>query len=380
MIQKSYTQFILEKLENQILCLIEESVFVMSDNLYKLINDMSDGGDRQPQTDDPVKEIARIFIRLELEDVDSNVSYLDLSADNSTISFIDADKGDKYRKENEVTIKKLFDSDIGKNNIRVGRLVRKVIDVYNKKFNKSVEFSDSDIELFVNSYKSHYDYKNNKMSNFKILKGSDVSSAYLDSNYSNNKGTLGNSCMKYEDCQSYFELYKKSESCRLLVLYCPNKKITGRAILWETVDGLKLMDRIYTNDDSDVNLFIKWAVENGYLYKIQRTVFNDGTKDIQIEATIKVFGKIKNGYFPYLDTFKYFYPEEEVIRNYKKEGHYVILEDTTGDVLCYNCDQSGYVECDVCHGYGLADESKCKRCGGDEVITCNRCGGFSKVD
>jgi hypothetical protein len=380
MIQKSYNEFILEKIEDQIIYLIEESVFVMSDDLYKLINDMSDGGDRQPQTDDPVKEIARIFIRLELENVDSNVSYLDLSVDNNTISFIDADKGDKYRKENEITIKKLFDSDIGKNNIRVGRLVRKVIDVYNRKFNKSVEFSDSDIELFVNSYKSHYDYKNNKMSNFRVLKGSDISSAYLDSNYSNNKGTLGNSCMKYEDCQSYFELYTKSESCRLLVLYCPNKKITGRAILWETVDGLKLMDRIYTNDDSDVNLFIKWAVENGYLYKIQRTVFNDGTKDIQIEATIKVFGKIKNGYFPYLDTFKYFYPEEEVIRNYKKEGHYVILEDTTGDVLCYNCDQSGYVECDVCHGYGLADESKCTRCGGDEVITCNRCGGFSKVD
>jgi hypothetical protein len=386
MIQKSYNEFILEKIEDQIIYLIEESVFIMSDDLYNLMKDISGDGDRQPISDDPVKEIARVFMRLELEDVDSDSSYLDLSDDNQTIKFLIADKADKYRKEKNLTIKQLIaDDSIARNSIRVGRLVRKVIDVYNKKFDDDLKFTDADIESFVNKYKAHYDYKSNKMSNFKVLKGTSIADAYFEDNYSNKKGTLGSSCMRYDDCQTYFDLYTQSDSCSLLVLYCPDKKISGRALLWETIDGVKLMDRIYTNNDSDVKLFEKWASDNGYLCKINQTYFGNDKEEREVKATIKTYkidlndsSASKYEKFPYLDTFRYYYWNEGVLRNYNTEsGYYVLLEDTDGDCLCRRCDEMGEIDCKYCHGYSVIDgEEKCDKCE-NGVVKCDRCGGFA---
>lgn len=384
MIQKSYNQFILEKVEDQILYLIEESVFIMSDDLYNLMKYISGGDvDRRHISNDPVKEIARIFIRLELEDVDSDSSYLDLSDNNQTIKFLNADKADKYRKDKNLTIKQLIaDDSIARNSIRVGRLVRKIIDVYNKKFDDDLKFTDADIESFVNKYKAYYDYKSNKMSNFKILSGNSIVDAYLEDNYSSDKSSLGSSFMRYDECQSYFDLYTQSDSCSLLVLYSPDKKVSGRALLWKTIDGFKLMDRIYANNDSDIELFEKWANENDYFYKLNQVYFENNGHRKEFKATIKTYkidlSDAKYEKFPYLDTFKYYYWQDGFLRNYNTEsGYYVLLEATTGDCLCRYCDELGEVNCDLCGGYGFTNsEDKCTNCSNGH-IKCTRCGGFS---
>jgi hypothetical protein len=45
--------------------------------------------------------------------------------------------------------------------------------------------------------------------------------------------------------------------------------LLGRAILWD-LDSIKLMDRIYTTNDEDLQFHFKWGTENGFLYKANK--------------------------------------------------------------------------------------------------------------
>jgi hypothetical protein len=44
-------------------------------------------------------------------------------------------------------------------------------------------------------------------------------------------------------------------------------KISGRAIIWTLDDGMVFMDRVYTVNDSDVELFKMYAKQKGWAYK-----------------------------------------------------------------------------------------------------------------
>jgi hypothetical protein len=147
----------------------------------------------------------------------------------------------------------------------------------------------------------------------------------------------------------------------------PNNKIMARALVWTLVNGDKFMDRVYTNRDSDENIFIKWAVENKAIYKSTQNsnqsgpfVTKEGEKGLELEVMFKPIKlSMKKLYsYPYLDTLKYFYWEEGILRNWTSDtfGHYIKLEDTDGLPQCFSCSGSS-----------------------DPDYTCNRCGGFSDV-
>lgn len=413
---KSYTEFLLEKKENDLLELLNEAVFIMAPEMSDIIDELYN-------SEEGYSKIAKCFYMLDMEDIDTQISYLNLGDDNSTITFLKPEKVDKIRKEKEWTINDVWVNVKG-NGIRVGRLTRKVIELYNKsrsvKTTKAtnssisdVKFTDQEIEKFVNAYKSQYDFNNNIMDNFSLVSSEDdIKEAYLEDNYYSGDGTLGGSCMRNDDAQNYLELYHNT-SVNLLVLKSANNKIMGRSVIWTLSDGRKFMDRTYTNRDSDVDLFIKYAQENRYIYKAEQdsrahTYFYEpgdnynNSSFIQLESKVYEFSIGNNGgeEFPYMDTMKYLYWEEGIIRNYKdKSNYYIKLEDVDGWCDCAECDGEGreecnkcdgdgnntcedcrgygYEECSRCNGYG---DNMCKECDGDEEVECEECDGEGYID
>lgn len=390
MVQRSYLEFISEKMENDLLELLNESLFIMSSKMGEIINDLYND-------DEDYSKIAKCFYIMDMEDVDTSVSYLDLGDDNSSITFLNPDKMQKIRYEKGWTISDIYKNVKG-NAIKVGRLTKKVIEIYNKSNNKDLKFTDKEIEKFVNAYKAQYDFTNNAMDNFNLLsKDDDIKWAYLEDNYFNEDGTLGGSCMRYEDAQYYFDLYTET-SVNILVFSAPNKKVMGRAVIWTLTDGRKFMDRVYTNRDSDVDLFIKYAKENKFIYKKCQNSTADTTfytpeddyyKDIPLNLESKV-QKFNLNYredqsFPYMDTMKFLYWREGVIRNrdYGYSSYYVQLEDTDGWCDCHGCGNDGKVECSDCDGRGQQECSSCDGqgwtncgdCDGQGSITCSNCSG-----
>lgn len=174
----------------------------------------------------------------------------------------------------------------------IGRWVRHIFNDV-----RQTPIKNEDLENFVNAYKSTYDKVSKGTEKFELVKGEDIRYWYLEDRYEEVRGQLGNSCMRYQRCQKYLDIYVENpEVCSLLILKGDTPdKIIGRALIWTIHDGpgvagRKFMDRIYTINDSDRLLFEAYAKENdilrsqSYTYKI----------------------KVKEGrydYYPYMDTF-----------------------------------------------------------------------------
>jgi hypothetical protein len=264
------------------------------------------------------------------------------------------------------------DVDVNKSEMRIGRFIRAIL----QKFKK--EFTDSDIESFVNTYKSILDFDKSKFDLFEIIKGRDIKKYYNEKTYLNQKGSLGASCMKYDRCQKYLNIYCDNEDvCSLLILkdIDDKSKIIGRSLIWETSIG-KFMDRIYYIKDSDVNLFTKYAKDNNMYFKASSNY----------NAEQKITIQLKNfefKYYPYMDTFKYLALDGELsnivnIVNTKKEFYFLEQtfgghNSTLGDV-CTDCLGSEEVECYDCDGDGRNSIGRiCPNCSGHGYIPCSYC-------
>lgn len=209
-----------------------------------------------------------------------------------------------------------------RNNIKVGRLVRSVLTA------AEIKFTDKEIEDFVNAYKSVYDIMNDAFLKFRLVESDDISYWYNMSNYECDESTLGSSCMANVS-EKYFEIYTSNKNCRLLILHSDNgtiqngkyvsNKIKGRALVWTTEQGDIFMDRIYTNYDSDVSLFQKYAFENGWWSKsIQNSShrFNvtNGATSKSAEYTVKLENSRFDRY-PYVDSLSYINFDDKIISN-----------------------------------------------------------------
>lgn len=347
-------------------------------------------------------KIALIFIKLsEISGAQSAV-ILDISSSNKHILFLD----NKSKRETE---------------IRIGKLVKWIVDLYNSKFGTNFNFTPVEIEQFVNLYKSNYDYEFNRESNFKIVSGSEINFWYDENNYADNNGPLGNSCMKYSHINHFMDVYADCKNVKMLILLNPEGLLTGRALLWSAKcispmhGDIHFMDRIYTSSDSDVFLFLKWAEDNNYAYKHRQSSMPEDILEICIPGsnwkpvTVELecqwhkipFEDREEEFYPYMDTLKYFYWKEGVLRNFIKKGsYYVILGETNGWCSwCKFCntggqygDGDGREDCSACMGtgrmdrdalQGRADEPRialdawCIDCRGEGSLPCSVCGGFS---
>ena len=219
---------------------------------------------------------------------------------------------------------------------RPGKIFQKLI---------SKEFKQYDWEQFVNRFKATMCCSNN----FEIVEGEQITYWYNSDHYYRCEGTLGNSCMKYDECENFFKIYE--DNAKMLIC-TKNGMLTGRALVWE-VDGVTLLDRIYTCYDYLENCFIEYAKERKWWIRANNCLLNNGDNqewktpdDNYTESTDREFRihlKDHYDYFPYVDSFRYYNGDKcistnDVFSNYlsNTDGNY----DGGCRWECYNCGAS----------------------------------------
>jgi hypothetical protein len=195
--------------------------------------------------------------------------------------------------------------------------------------------------------------------------------------------------MKYSKCQNYFDIYTKTDSVSMLVMKSPvSDTIIGRALLWdfncecgecECGEVKKVMDRIYTTQDDEYQVFFKkWADKNGYIYKTNQNWASTLQFDTNFVTSEHRFGIKVNlkdiDRYPYLDTFKWLDVNASILYNYRPEyfindidtfrllaspdGRYTEIDyikfdnidrdwDYPANLVCY--DGENYTGSDNCH-------------------------------
>ena len=166
---------------------------------------------------------------------------------------------------------------------------------------------------------------------FSVVRGESIRRLYHYDAYESDCGSLGASCMRYDSCQDYMDLYVENrEKVSMLAMKNSEDGLIGRAILWD-FDGYKIMDRIYTTNDEKYAFYFKeWAKKNNYLYKSGQNWFDtmnfdgpDGKKQT-LKLAIKLASFDYHRY-PYMDTFKFYSPDAGTFSNYQPEGRFYTI-------------------------------------------------------
>ncbi len=169
---------------------------------------------------------------------------------------------------------------------------------------------------------------------FDLVSGDDIKWGYHEDNYYNSEGSLGSSCMRYEETQEYIQLYADyPRQISLLVLKNNDNKIRGRALVWKCYsddEEITFMDRIYTDNSNFEEYFKMYAERRGWWYKDYQSRDNwksfrcPDNYSIATEACIEITLKNAKGkLFPYTDTFIGGYSEDfDIILQNNSYGTY----------------------------------------------------------
>ncbi len=163
---------------------------------------------------------------------------------------------------------------------------------------------------------------------FKVVKGESIRSLYHYDAYESDCGSLGASCMRYDNCQGLMDIYvENSDIISMLAMKNEDGGLIGRALLWD-FDGYKIMDRIYTTNDEKYAFYFKeWATKNNYLFKSAQNWFDTmnferiGDKKQKLKLEIKL-GSSEYRRYPYMDTFKFYSPDKGTFSNFQPEGRF----------------------------------------------------------
>jgi hypothetical protein len=233
-----------------------------------------------------------------------------------------------------------------RNSTGIGRLVNQIF---------PGKYSSKEVEEFVNNFKNLNKPGENK---FILVKGEDIRKYYLVSNYEEEAGDLGNSCMRYDKCQKYLDIYvENTEIVQLLVYLNEEDKVLGRALVWKLNDHKSsdieeaefFMDRIYGKDDSITKLFKDYSDEMGWArrtysgYSQVRDITYKGENHNWIDIRIRL-DKAKFNYYPYMDTFKRLDVDNRLLYNDDNEDQDWGLTCTDGTYEDYSGVWSDYYD------------------------------------
>lgn len=250
--------------------------------------------------DTPIKDkVNKLSYKIGDLDVRTNINYIGLSPNSNTeISFIPDSQFQRYL-SSYADIKNK-----SKSYSNAGRAFRQLLISF------EIPFNDKDIEIFVNEYKAYWDsiYSNKK---FEIVKGDEILKWYLESNYSSQKSTLGNSCMKYPQRNHFMKLYAQNPDTISMCVVKEDDKISARCIIWTLENGKTYLDRIYYTEDSLVSFItdnvVKLHSKDFYSYDI-------GNLPQDMVVNLK---KVDFERYPYADVMRYVYQK---LINGKIEG------------------------------------------------------------
>lgn len=129
---------------------------------------------------------------------------------------------------------------------------------------------------------------------YEELKGEDIRWAYHEDNYYAHSGDLGNSCMRYDKCQEYLDIYVENPEKISLAVLKKEGKIAARSLLWDIRDtkGAIYHDRIYFIDEKT-----KLTLEA----KLQSLDYKDAYRGDNLEVRLN---KVNFHYYPYMDSFR----------------------------------------------------------------------------
>lgn len=222
-----------------------------------------------------------------------------------------------------------------------GRVIKKLM-----KF----DYKERDIEIFNNLLKAHMI----STGNFKIVEGSDITKYYHEDTYYKISGTLGNSCMRYDECSNYFGIYE--DHAKMLVCF-KNGLVMGRALVWE-VNGITYMDRVYTCEDYIEEQFFTYAKENGWYVRDCNGLLHSGDNQVWISPNgeniyrnLKIVLKQHYDYMPYVDSFRYYDPNDNSINTCSTNGC-INLDSTDGNYEGYP------YACDCCGDIYMSDDEE----------------------
>jgi hypothetical protein len=192
------------------------------------------------------------------------------------------------------------------------------------------KYTKSEIESFTNAIRA-FSIEN---LTFKLVWGEDIRKSYNNNNYAlKDGGSLGDSCMSYEECSDYLDIYVDNpDKIKLLILVDEFGKIHGRSLIWTLDDGRIFMDKPYVlMENSNENLFKDYASKSGYIRKWDLKCGNtleifDGS-DKKIEFIKIYLGPKDYDYYPYVDTFKWYNPETGYIQNYYSDDFITLNSD-----------------------------------------------------
>ena len=281
--------------------------------------------------------LVKLSTRADMRVTDHVANYLHLE-DNGQISYLPTKKINEARGE-EWTSRHRQTS-------RPGRLIRSLVtDVY---------LLDRDLERFLYTIDA---LREAKMYRFNIVAGEDIRRYYHKNTYAQSLdiGSLANSCMRYDKCQPYFDLYVENpDKIRMLIVQPQNEDIiVGRALIWNADSGDTLVDRIYGRE-STIEAVIQWAQGQGFWHKWYQTFdtprhwVNPAGDRVTQSFTVTINHALLD-YQPYMDTFQYlsmkeFGPSQKgVLTNYHRSRSgeaYIDIQDTDGGVKLSRCQHS----------------------------------------
>ena len=207
----------------------------------------------------------------------------------------------------------------------VGKLIRRLF---------KEKYSDRDITSFSEAYASLITVAN-PLYDFQIMEGEQIKWAYHEDNYHTHTNTLGSSCMRYERCQSYFDIYTKDPSKVKIGVLLRNGKVAARAILWNLNDYWAY-DRIYSTRTETENLLKSTLETAGY----RRIWQASGQYSLKIDLS----GVSR---FPYVDTLYCYDPDSQVLSNYG-QGHHFSFRSTGGDYYDNGAQEDNELDCACC--------------------------------
>ena len=325
-----------------------KSVYYFSERFRNII-------DKLANSKDPVA----MFIKQseDWQNFKDDVTFIDLGETEDKVSFIQVNRLDRFRQNDTAFHKKIVID------VENGQEVKKVtpiddLDVYIKRVWRATQYSlnhngwkqqrtqvsvgrfvnrvgslhqitinSEQLEKFVNSYKAACKGIVNPDLSFELVDGEIIKTYYSVKSYQERKGQLFASCMRYDSCQTFFDIYiLNPEVCKLLILKGEDEgKIAGRALIWTLTSGKFYMDRQYTNVDSDITFFQNYAKEKGWDYY---------GSPLSIKQDLEV--KIKDldyKEYPYMDTFKYYNTKLQILSSneeYAEDDDWWILDRTDG--------------------------------------------------
>jgi len=284
----------------------------LSPRLEDILRKMLKTGDFQAKT------VANRILGLKNTDELFDISFLDIDKEkDDTITFMPANRAwikMSFKDQEDANKEPARDCELwtgaGRQPLSIGKLINKLFD----------DFSDVAIAKFVDTYKAEV-AAIMIYNRFKLVQGDEIKYWYAESQYAS-PGTpgLGNSCMRYDgtttasNCQTYFGIYCKNEKCSLLILTDHKNKLIGRAIVWSNLrkpTDRTFMDRIYVTKQSDQELFKKYAIEHGWIYKYSQEAQDSSYVDngTRVQKSIAVALKpMEHKKYPYMDTLKYYNP------------------------------------------------------------------------